>query len=694
MTIAIARSGHLARAIRVVGVALLFALTDATASAPSAAQRVGSVRRPAAVLPPVTPSRVRTSGRQLLVSQPLPDGSLGAEAPYTIRGVLWSPASTTTNTSPGDPNNANVRRPEFGIWAAQDIPLMAAMHVNTVRLVIDPGVDPALGPIGLSVLDALYQQGIMVIMTVDDGINSLTRIADAVTYYKDHPAILMWSLGSEWNINRYFGVFPTAQAAAAATEVAAALVKQLDPDHPVATSYGDIDSNLQSFVQSTVPSVDVWSLNVYRGNTFDNASGSVFDQWAEMSDKPMFLGEFGVDAFHARCLSVPPTGAVNEAEQSTWVLDLWNDIARNLSAVSPDNAALGGTVFSWNDEWWKVSPPGSQETSGWTSDGFPDWHAAEDYWGVVDIARVPRQVFSALAAAFDPAYQPPAHTTTFRAISRGALVCGHQADFRRDGWTFYQRFGGAGGGRGFNVAVADATTGALIDPGTNFDTWASDVAKLDLVSYLSAVPSGRVVMLAVADEAGINWAAQPCELKQQAATMALVGALEALGSQQIRSYCWRGSWAMVVIKGISAPLAEDVQPTEEARAEASVQTAEPPTTAADRYLNHDAGVALHVAAPGVLANDGSNGGGTMTATLVQGPAHGTVTLDPSGAFDYIAAPGYVGRDSFTYRASNTAGVGTLATVTIRVGTHGPMPPRSPGGPTSILPRPVRHRLPR
>ena len=527
-----------------------------------------------------SPSLSRTSGRQLLVRRRLSNGSLGVEAPYVIRGVVWSPAGQMTNTSPSDRNNAHVRRPEFGAWYRQDIPLMAAMHVNTVRLPIDLGFDPVLGPIGLAVLDDLYQHGIMAVMTVDDAIGNPDRIVNAVNFYKNHPAILMWSIGSEWNLNRYFGVYPTVQAAAAATEASAQLIKSLDSNHPVATNYGDIDVNLPGFVTSIVPSVDVWSLNVYRGNTFDSASGSLFDQWRAISSKPMFIGEFGVDAFHGRCLSNPPTGSLNEMHQVAWTIDLWNDIARNLSAVDPDAAAIGGTVFEWNDEWWKVSPPGSQQTGGWTSDGFPDWHGTEEFFGIVDIRRVPRQLYAALAAAFDPTYLPPPHTTTFRAISRGANLCGAQADFRRDGWTFYQRFGGGGGGRGFNIATADPGTGTIIDAGRNFDTWGGGAAaKNALVSYIGTIPNGRLVMLAVADEAGLNpEPALACVRRTDAATVALVAALEALGSALIGDYCWRGSWAMVVIKGSGAALAEDYQRTEEARAEAPVQTPGPSAT--------------------------------------------------------------------------------------------------------------------
>jgi hypothetical protein len=188
---------------------------------------------------PSGPSLVSVNGRQLVVRKRNPDGTLAPAAPYLIRGVAWSPAGRNTNTSTSDPNNAAVRRPEFGIWAGTDIPLIRDMHVNTVRTFIDTGLDAT----GTSVLDQLYSNGIMVVMTVDDSINNLTRVQQAVTFYKDHPAVLAWMLGSEWNINRYFGVASSVANAAQRTETAAALIKSLDANHPVMTSYGDIDIN-------------------------------------------------------------------------------------------------------------------------------------------------------------------------------------------------------------------------------------------------------------------------------------------------------------------------------------------------------------------------------------------------------------------------------------------------------------------
>jgi hypothetical protein len=83
-------------------------------------------------------------------------------------------------------------------------------------------------------------------------------------------------------------------------------------------------------------------------------------------------------------------------------------------------------------------------------------------------------------------------------------------------------------------------------------------------------------MLAVADEAGITLAGtQTCTMRTDPATVALVQMIQALGSTTIQNYCWRGSWALLTIKGSQSPLAEDYHRTEEARAEAALYVPEP-----------------------------------------------------------------------------------------------------------------------
>lgn len=78
------------------------------------------------------------------------------------------------------------------------------------------------------------------------------------------------------------------------------------------------------------------------------------------------------------------------------------------------------------------------------------------------------------------------------------------------------------------------------------------------------------------------------------------------------------------------------------------------------------GTVLTVGAPGVLSNDQSGSGGGLTAVLVAGPAHGTLSLSASGAFTYTPTNGYIGSDSFLYQASNGQTNSATATVSITV----------------------------
>ncbi len=68
---------------------------------------------------------------------------------------------------------------------------------------------------------------------------------------------------------------------------------------------------------------------------------------------------------------------------------------------------------------------------------------------------------------------------------------------------------------------------------------------------------------------------------------------------------------------------------------------------------------------GLLANDSDANADPLTATLVTGPTHGTVTIQANGAFSYIPQANYSGPDSFTY-ASSDGLLSSNATVNLSV----------------------------
>ncbi len=110
-------------------------------------------------------------------------------------------------------------------------------------------------------------------------------------------------------------------------------------------------------------------------------------------------------------------------------------------------------------------------------------------------------------------------------------------------------------------------------------------------------------------------------------------------------------------------------------------TNSPPVAANDSYAVTKA-TPLTVAAPGVLANDTDTAGLPLTATLVAGPAHGTVTLNANGSFTYTPSGLYLGPDSFTYNASDGSSSSNVATVSLNV--TGPDDPPTAGSISSYV----------
>jgi VCBS repeat-containing protein len=91
-----------------------------------------------------------------------------------------------------------------------------------------------------------------------------------------------------------------------------------------------------------------------------------------------------------------------------------------------------------------------------------------------------------------------------------------------------------------------------------------------------------------------------------------------------------------------------------------------PPVAADNAYSVNEDNTLTVAAPGVLGNDSDPDGDTLTAVLVSGPSHGTLTLNPDGSFTYTPAENFFGTDYFTYQAYDGVAYSNVATVTITV----------------------------
>lgn len=116
----------------------------------------------------------------------------------------------------------------------------------------------------------------------DQVARQLEQARQAVLKYKDHPALLMWGVGNEME-----GEGSNAAIWTAVNQVAA-MIKQLDPDHPTMTVIAELGGRKVSNLHRLCPDIDVVGINTYAGGR------SVAQRYREAGGtKPFVITEFG-----------------------------------------------------------------------------------------------------------------------------------------------------------------------------------------------------------------------------------------------------------------------------------------------------------------------------------------------------------------------------------------------------------------
>jgi len=308
---------------------------------------------------------ITIKGRQVLVNG----------VPIHLKGVCWGPV-------PKGKDN----QPDFKGYVQQDVKMMKEAGINAVRTYV-PITDK-------SVLDVFWENKIWVIMvahTEGSAHTYASDIANVVNSLKDHPAILMWSIGNEWNYNGMYDDMAFNDAVETVAH-AAKIIKENDKTRPVSSIYGEVPDK---WLIDKLWQVDAWGINVYRGIGFDDT----FQKWAGRSGKPLYFGEYGADAWNAYQKRVDE----HAQAKATRVLteDIWKHSSVNLGGVT-----FGGFIFEWNDEWWKdgKGSVSNHDVGGIAPGGgpYPDKTFNEEYWGIVTIDRKKRKAFDALAEVQTP----------------------------------------------------------------------------------------------------------------------------------------------------------------------------------------------------------------------------------------------------------------------------------------------------
>ena len=163
------------------------------------------------------------------------------------------------------------------------------------------------------------------------------RVREAVLRYKDHPALLLWGIGNEME-GFESGDNP---AIWKAVNDIAAMVKELDPNHPTMTVTSEVGGGRIASLHENSPAIDIHGINSYGG------APSVAQRLREGgATKPYVLTEFGP----VGSWEMPTTewGAPYE-QTSTQKADFYRQSYEN-AVLEARGQSLGSYAFLWGSK--------------------------------------------------------------------------------------------------------------------------------------------------------------------------------------------------------------------------------------------------------------------------------------------------------------------------------------------------------
>lgn len=121
------------------------------------------------------------------------------------------------------------------------------------------------------VLDIAYENGLTVMMGMwvqherhgfdydnEEAVaQQLEKFTAAVHRFKDHPALLLWGIGNEVDL------FYSNTKVWDAIQDIAAMIHELDPNHPTTTVTAGLDSTEAYLIRTRVPDMDIYGINTY-----------------------------------------------------------------------------------------------------------------------------------------------------------------------------------------------------------------------------------------------------------------------------------------------------------------------------------------------------------------------------------------------------------------------------------------------
>jgi hypothetical protein len=171
---------------------------------------------------------------------------------------------------------------------------------------------------------------------------------------KDHPALLMWGIGNEVDLQySNFKVWET-------IEEIAKFIKKVDPNHPTVTVIAGLDPSKVFMIKKYCPSIDILGINVY--GAIENAPINIRKYGWE---KPYIVTEWGVNGpFEAKVNSwgakIEPTNGFKANQR----------LRRYQSIIQKDkDLCLGSYCFLWGQK--------QESTSTWHGMYLSNGHPTE-----------------------------------------------------------------------------------------------------------------------------------------------------------------------------------------------------------------------------------------------------------------------------------------------------------------------------
>lgn len=227
---------------------------------------------------------------------------------------------------------------------------------------------------GMEVLDRAQANGLMVTMGIEIGREregegmgifgfdyddpsavaaQLERVREEVMLYKDHPALLIWSIGNELNLGS------TNPNVWNAVNEISKMIHEVDPNHLTTTTLAGINKDLADDIRDRAPDLDLLSIQMY----------------ADIVNLPRYLEEIGWTGPYM----VTEWGATGHWEVGTTP---WGAPIENNSSVKADfyqsryetaiasqkGKSVGSYVFLWGQKqertptWYGMFGPENEET--------------------------------------------------------------------------------------------------------------------------------------------------------------------------------------------------------------------------------------------------------------------------------------------------------------------------------------------